>query len=610
MPRLSLLPLSRCAVVIVLAASLFSACDSGLFGSDEGPPESAWKRQGPYVGYVSALSLAPDSRAFALSAPDRFSGGVSVYEQEAPGAPWTEAHDDGAGFVYAGVSGRVYTGRSSGGMRWRTAGGGWRNEADAFREPSGCESFLGVRARVYAVIEWNGKTLAGTHCGLFEVVDRFVRVAFEGEDVTDLTAVAGRLVALVDGRVYVSQGGVGVWEQAETLGGKVSAVFGSAEDRDHGSAVYARRGQALWRTEDGQAWTKMGDLPTSVRAGSVYAASGSRVVFVSGTESEGYSWADVGLFQSGDGGETWTRAQAPQEQYAALAAEPGRWVAASPTRGLLCEREGGDAAECGVGLAGRIETIVPSAGGLFAYTGTRGVYRYDGAWEYRDRQRGEELLALGATLVIPGGGDLTRSDDGGTTWSEETIPFSPYQLTEAPSGDLVALDSRGALWSRAAGSPSASNWREAPHPAPGYALTRGLDGALYLLGLDGQLYAKSSAGDWAAHPASRLGAALIDPNAVDERIAVAADGTVFFRANGRELRWDGSAWQDASVSLRALTADARSGRLFAGDERVAEWRDGGWADLGALSGSAVGVVAWEGELHAWGHGGAFVRAGD
>jgi hypothetical protein len=597
------------AALLLLFAPL-AGCDDGSLLVEEEEEEvvevsdDPWREAGPSAGYVMALHLPGDGRAFALAAPDSSQSSIHLYERSSADAPWQKAFEGGAYFIYAGPSGRVYAGRGIGGLRWRTTGGTWRNEADAFRTPTGCDFLSSGFALVFDVIEYQGQTLAAAHCGLFTAVDRFERVGFPGGRVTRLAEVGGALLAIVGGELFRSEGTLETWTRLDTFGGVARALITPAGDA---SVLYLRHDDELWRTYDGQAWEQTGALPPSVREDSYVALAPGGTLYATGARSTGIADPATAFLASTDGGASWNEVDAPQENYNVVAADDDGWLAASKASGLYCGAPGEETQVCSEGLPTSIEAMATASGRLVAYGSSGAVFgaAAGGAWELLGVQRGEDLYQFGDRLAVPREGGLATSPDG-TAWTDSSLPFTWRSGVYGADAVAYAVDARGDLWR----SPDeGASWAQADEPGTVRLITRGLDDVLYVLTESGVFY--RGEGGTRGDRWTEVFAPLperITPYS-DVAFAVAEDGTAFYHRGGVSYQWAGKTWREIPEDLSTLAPDAATKRLFAVGERVTEWRGSAWADFGPTPQPVRGVTPWEGRLYAFGESGVYVRSG-
>ncbi|MBO6576829.1 MAG: hypothetical protein JJ896_14470 [Rhodothermales bacterium] len=568
----------RAILTAAILLLLISGCDAV-----EPNNSSSWQQTGPYTGFATALHLSPDGSALALSKPSPYGGHTKVYERPSTGSEWLEVFDEGSHFVYAGPSGRLYTGRSRGGLRWRDSRGRWHNEAEAFRTPAGCSRFANIGGEVLSVVETGERAYAGTHCGLFEVPSPIKRVAFEGQVVSRLAAGQNGLVALVDGTLYMQS--AGQWGVSGSLDRNVTALV-SGES----GTLYARQNDTIWRSVDGGgSWAEAGTLPRSVRKETRLAAGKGSLLYASGTESTGVSWAEEAFLVSGDGGGTWEPMPVAQSGMKALAALGDDWIAASPEVGPLCGKVGARATACADGLPGFVDNLVPTRGALYALLPSRVVMRTtDGLrWTAVGTQRGERLQRFGDSLAIPIRNSLAVSADG-STWHDQRLPFALKELVDVPQGVFpVAIDLEGGVWRYDTHN---ALWVDLAAPEPLTSVVFGLDGHLY--GHSGTDFVQwSPDSGWT----DVFGSLTLKSGG---RFVVAADGVAFAYHDVASFRWKDGRWSPSDRSLAFPSADPFSGRLFLTGPEAAEWKGGRWVNLADSPEHSLEIIAWRGKLYA------------
>lgn len=224
-----------------------------------------------------------------------------------------------------------------------------------------------------------------------------------------------------------------------------------------------------------------------------------------------------GLYQSGDGGLSWSMSMDGIEatvvfSLAAAADDPRRIHLGMADNGYLRSRDGGGSfsyegqADAGFGMASQVVPapsdsrrvyllgwnhqqevrrlkVSDDGGDRFAEAGTTGLPATGATFQSVAVHPGDaQLVYLAASgAVAPGGGGVYRSQDGGRRWQwfgeglpagETCFPAALWgsggELAVGPGGDLVCIARRdGRIFRRGAGDAA---WTAVPNPVPGRPL--------------------------------------------------------------------------------------------------------------------------------------------
>lgn len=435
-----------------------------------------------------------------------------------------------------------------------------------------------ARSPIYAVaFDPDGTAWAGGEGELLRSPDRGQSWAI-GARFDPQTTILG--LARGHAGLVVATAGSGIWllrtdglHQTLATRQVVSSVAADSEGR-----LVARSEGRLWTSATGETWTPGPMLPRPVVA--VGAAAGTLLAATEG----------AGVFQSRDGGATWSRVgEALSTTVYAAAGSERLWAAATAHGVLVAGPEGWEAAGDGVGRP-LVRGLAAAGGALLAAT-SDGIYRREPVgWRPLSRDLRDTLTLF----VLPAGGALfagtfergiLRSSDGGRNW--EPVTEAEYRRAIVPAiaagGEtLVArVEYDRTLQSRDGGA----TWALADSGLTGRTVFAvASDGQAFWAGTDDGVYRLDET-TWRAMPA--LGGTV-------STLLATVDGLVAGTSDGL-WQWDGTTWRRFGLDGQHVVAvlAGSDGRL----EFAATSSDGlfrrtglGWRAVG-LAGERINAIA-------------------
>jgi len=270
-----------------------------------------------------------------------------------------------------------------------------------------------------------------------------------------------------------------------TMSGRISAIAGTREPSGKITLFVGAASGGVWKSDDsGTRYRPVFDEQPVQSIGAIALdPKNAKNVWVGTGESWTRNSVSIGdgIYQSTDGGETWTHAGlnnseriaqivvSPKNSDTVYAAVPGALWSDSPDRGLYQTTDGGKTWKL-ILKGANLSTGCTSV----AFDPTNPEVMFASLWDFR--RKGWEYRSGGSSPDQPSSSGLFRSNDGGATWTEITpennkgFPKKPYgrlaiaiapsnakriyAFVESPDSALFVSDDGGMTWDRR----DKSNW--------------------------------------------------------------------------------------------------------------------------------------------------------
>src|ERR1700736_5422134 len=263
------------------------------------------------------------------------------------------------------------------------------------------------------------------------------------------------------------------------MSGRFSPIAGVREPSGKVSLFVGAASGGVWKSDDqGTRYRPVFDEQAVQSIGAIALdPKNAKNVWVGTGESWTRNSVSIGdgIYQSTDGGETWTHAGlnnseriaqivvSPKNSDTVYAAVPGALWSDSPDRGLYQTTDGGKTWKL-ILKGANLSTGCTSV----AFDPTNPEVMFASLWDFR--RKGWEYRSGGSSPDQPSSSGLFRSNDGGATWTEITpgnnkgFPKNPYgrssiaiapsnakriyAFVESPDSALFVSDDGGMTWDR------------------------------------------------------------------------------------------------------------------------------------------------------------------